>query len=269
MVSVKECKCCKTLKTLNQFHKRGDNDFRSECKICRLEKESKRNQLNKEHVSKLRKNNYEKHKANTNEKKRLKYKANPEPFKTSVKTHYQKNKQNKLEYAKQYRSTLNNTIKQATYMEEYRKTNKESIRKTRYNWEKNELETNPAYRIAKSLRGRKRAALAKIKVKSLTSALKDLSQDDLQLKAIFESKWLEGMNWSNYGSAKDKWNIDHYIPFCYFSKEEMEIELNQRILNHPINLRPMWAVDNLKKSGSIPLDVEQVIQQILSAITNE
>ena len=51
------------------------------------------------------------------------------------------------------------------------------------------------------------------------------------------------MTWDNYG----EWNIDHIIPLCAFDltrENELMQACNWR------NLRPMWAEDNLAKSGS-------------------
>ena len=58
-----------------------------------------------------------------------------------------------------------------------------------------------------------------------------------------EKQFKKGMTWENYG----EWNIDHIIPLCAFDltrENELMQACNWR------NLRPMWAEDNLAKSGS-------------------
>lgn len=58
-----------------------------------------------------------------------------------------------------------------------------------------------------------------------------------------EKQFKKGMTWDNYG----EWNIDHIIPLCAFDltrENELMQACNWR------NLRPMWAEDNLAKSGS-------------------
>jgi hypothetical protein len=50
------------------------------------------------------------------------------------------------------------------------------------------------------------------------------------------------MSWDNYG----EWHIDHIIPISV-GKNKEEIEG----LNHYLNLRPLWAEENLKKSNKI------------------
>ena len=48
------------------------------------------------------------------------------------------------------------------------------------------------------------------------------------------------MNWDNYG----EWQIDHVVPISQAKTTNKIIELN-----HFTNLRPMWAIDNIKKSN--------------------
>ena len=58
-----------------------------------------------------------------------------------------------------------------------------------------------------------------------------------QLKAHFESLFIEGMSWENYG----KWHVDHIRPISSFKAEEWEQ------INHYTNLQPLWANDNFAK----------------------
>lgn len=61
-----------------------------------------------------------------------------------------------------------------------------------------------------------------------------------------ENQLTEGMTWDNYGNGEGKWNLDHIIP------------LSKAYLDGPdafaaackfTNIRPMWAVDNVKKGN--------------------
>jgi hypothetical protein len=58
-----------------------------------------------------------------------------------------------------------------------------------------------------------------------------------ELKARFESLFVEGMSWDNYG----EWHVDHIRPVSSFKPEEWEQ------INHYTNLQPLWAEDNLVK----------------------
>ena len=73
-----------------------------------------------------------------------------------------------------------------------------------------------------------------------TNTLKLLRCTWEEAKAHFESLFLEGMTWENYG----EWHIDHIRPVASFSGASEE-ELKQ--MNHISNLQPLWAIDNIKK----------------------
>lgn len=57
-----------------------------------------------------------------------------------------------------------------------------------------------------------------------------------------ESQFLKGMNWDN----RKLWHIDHIIPISLAKTEEEVIKLN-----HYTNLRPLWAIDNIRKSNKL------------------
>jgi hypothetical protein len=54
------------------------------------------------------------------------------------------------------------------------------------------------------------------------------------------------MTWKNYGQFG--WHIDHIIPCDAF---DLTLEEEQKKCFHYSNLRPLWWVDNLKKSKKI------------------
>ena len=60
----------------------------------------------------------------------------------------------------------------------------------------------------------------------------------MHLASLFEP----GMSWSNHG----KWHIDHIKPCATFDLTDPE---QQKACFHYTNLQPLWAVDNLRKSG--------------------
>jgi len=83
---------------------------------------------------------------------------------------------------------------------------------------------------------------SKNKIKS-TEAI--LGCSFIDFKSHIESQFLEGMSWQNRG----EWHIDHIIPISLAKTEEQLI-----YLNHHTNLRPMWAIQNIKKSNKIFLE---------------
>lgn len=61
-------------------------------------------------------------------------------------------------------------------------------------------------------------------------------------KKYMESKFLEGMSWTNRG----EWHIDHIIPLSSATSEDEIIKLC-----HYLNLQPLWGEDNIKKGDKI------------------
>lgn len=64
------------------------------------------------------------------------------------------------------------------------------------------------------------------------------------LKEFLEKKFTEGMSWNNYGLYG--WHIDHIIPL---SSAKTDKEIYE--LCHYLNLQPLWAEDNLRKSNKL------------------
>ncbi len=67
-----------------------------------------------------------------------------------------------------------------------------------------------------------------------------------QLRIHLENRFLDGMNWNNYG----KWHIDHIIPISFFrynSANDTEFRMCWRLEN----LQPLWAEDNMIKSNKV------------------
>lgn len=62
--------------------------------------------------------------------------------------------------------------------------------------------------------------------------------------AHIESKFEDGMSWSNHG----EWHIDHIRPISDFLASGI---FDPKVVNALDNLQPMWAKDNLSKGASI------------------
>ena len=65
-----------------------------------------------------------------------------------------------------------------------------------------------------------------------------------QLKETIESKFVDGMSWSNYG----EWHVDHKLPITHFNISEMGDEEFMRCWSLD-NLQPMWGIENIRKSN--------------------
>jgi len=67
-------------------------------------------------------------------------------------------------------------------------------------------------------------------------------------KKHIESQFIDGMSWEN----RNEWHVDHIIPVSS-AKDEGEMIL----LNHYLNLQPLWATDNLSKGSKLPALIMQ------------
>lgn len=75
------------------------------------------------------------------------------------------------------------------------------------------------------------------------SAVKDLGCSIEDFKKYLQSKFQDGMTWENYG----EWHIDHIKPLSLFNLTDKQQFL--QACNY-INLQPLWAEENLRKSNS-------------------
>ena len=135
--------------------------------------------------------------------------------------YYELNKESILKKQKQHRSRekVKSNINQ--YCKQRRRTDL-NIR----------LKDNISSRIRKAInRGSKN-----------TSSINLIGCSIEKLKTHLEKQFTDGMSWDNYG----EWHIDHIKPCCSF---DLSKESEQKQCFHYSNMQPLWALDNLKKSG--------------------
>jgi hypothetical protein len=76
------------------------------------------------------------------------------------------------------------------------------------------------------------------------SAVADLGCTIKELVAHLEGQFLPGMTWKNW--SRHGWHIDHIEPLCSFDLTDRAQVLRAC---HYTNLRPMWAIENLRKGA--------------------
>ncbi len=163
------------------------------------------------------------------------------------------------------RAYKKNKHRDALTMKKYYNSNKETIKirgREYYRLYKNEMmikskiyarkrrKTDISFKLLCYLRNRIYYALiGKNKSKS-TRNLIGCSVE--QLKSHLQSKFTKGMAWNNYG----KWHVDHIKPCCSFDLSKPEEQ--EKCFNYT-NLQPLWAKDNLRKSGTFKkvIDLEK------------
>jgi len=67
-----------------------------------------------------------------------------------------------------------------------------------------------------------------------------------ELRHHLETRFLPGMTWENMG----EWHIDHIIPVSHFYFDNPE-DQDFKVCWSLLNLRPLWAKDNLSKGNKV------------------
>lgn len=135
----------------------------------------------------------------------------------------------KIYYAK------NKERKRSYYLE-----NQAKIRLYNVAYVKNRKEKDPIFRLSSNLRARLTMAIRHQGIEKHTSFAAAYGCSKTELKIHLESKFVPGMDWSNY--SRTGWHVDHIIPLA--SAKTIE-DLYK--LSHFSNLQPLWATENLRK----------------------
>lgn len=122
---------------------------------------------------------------------------------------------------------------------------------------------NPVKKLAMNLRSRVASTFNRAKTKGFDT-IKDLKTLELvgaeswvQVKEYLENLWLPGMTWGNHGALGPdgikRWHIDHHIPIDYFInyRDFTDVNVQKECFCYK-NLKPLWAVDNIKKRNKLP-----------------
>ena len=146
-------------------------------------------------------------------------------------------KKNRQKALKHYNNNKDNIIskKRELYKtEDFKNYNKK--------YAQNKRSTDVNYKLKSNTSNRIRKLINKDSVKTLDVIGCSIEE----LKKYLEAKFLEGMNWSNYGLKG--WHIDHIKPCSSFDLTNEE-ELKKCF--HYTNLQPLWCRDNWSKSDKL------------------
>jgi len=114
----------------------------------------------------------------------------------------------------------------------------------RRKWKKR-YESDSLFKFKRLMRNNVRDSFKRKGFSKNTKSREILGADWDVIRKYFEGKFVDGMNWENYG----KWHIDHILPISTAVSEGDVIRLN-----HYTNLQPLWAEDNLKKSDKLTIE---------------
>ncbi len=234
---VKTCIKCSIEKKIDNFPLRDKSKgtYRNECKQCRKEYLIE----NKEKFREVNKN------WRLENKDKIK-----EQNKNNMYNWLLTNKVKNDEYKKKYRLENGEKIsetKKKWYIEnrelinikraKYRIEHKEQLQKiSKERWKK--VKDNPILKLKDSIR-----KLVYITIKNQGYSKKSHTYEVLgcsyeDFKIYIESKFLEEMNWKNYG----EWHLDHITPISWATTEK-EVYL----YSHYSNFQPLWSFDNISK----------------------
>lgn len=199
-----------------------DKNFNIMCKI-----ESAQVKWNNSHPEKM---------AESSRRYRIRHR---EKLRIAYRKWYEENKEKGIAASTRWSST--NKEKRKLYRIKGRSTSRKYE-----NWL---YKNNINFKISKILRARLNDKLRKYinnpNINSF-SAVKNLGCTIPELKVWIENKFEEGMTWDNW--ATDGWHIDHSLPFGAFDITKRE---NLLKLCNFTNLKPMWAVENIKKGKKL------------------
>ena len=189
---------------------------------------------------------YERNKQSRLEKAKNYYNQNRELILSKIdkdkKNAYKKqwDKQNQ-QHIKLYRNNYleqnkQNIIKRKS---EYRRENKQKLQQ----YFKQKLKDDPIFKLSCAIRKRVGEIIRTKRFTKSKSLNEYLGCDGETFQRHIESQFSPDMNWENYGLV---WNIDHIIPLSIAKTNHQVYELN-----HYKNLRPMYSTDNFKKGNKL------------------
>ena len=187
----------------------------------------------KEKIQQYHKQYYEQHKKEIGQH----HKDNATKIKQYNKQYYEEHKEKIQEYQKQWREDHRKEINQ--YSREYRKE-----------YEKNRLETDPKFKLRKTISNSVRKGLKKrLSSKKGKATFDFLPYTINELKQHLEKQFEPWMNWNNWGSGKGCWQIDHIKPDAVFNYRDV-VDKEFKDCWALTNLQPFDAIENIKKGAS-------------------
>ena len=238
-----ECKeCCAKKYADSQIVKRQNKQkelldrIESNVKTCAKCNETKsKNEFTK---SSQRKDGYKPYcKKCHNENNRDYRSRNPETSRLSSSIWIENNKDRREAYVRKWQENNRDRVNQLA--RDRRERNPDAVKEYQKKYS-----SIPSVRIRRAVSSRIRTCLILGKGGQRTFDVLGYSISELTLH--LERQFLPGMSWDNYG----KWHIDHILPVSSFSVESMgDEEFNACWALS--NLRPLWAVDNMRKHASI------------------
>lgn len=255
-------KCRETFPLTDQFFGIRDDSpdgFRNDCKACVKKRRDAWHQRNREDQTSKMKEYRKQNIDSLIEKKRDYNNKNRDIMIVKCRNYYQENRVKVLAQMREHWTDNKEQISQSRkkrYREnyevftekrkEYASKNREMINKTAALYCASRKQTDMEYRILCAIRTRICIAIRTSRSHKVTGTTKLLGCTISELRKHLEKQFLPGMSWDNW--ARDGWHIDHRIPCACF---DLSFPNQQKECFNYKNLRPMWAVDNLRKGAKL------------------
>ena len=214
----KKCSKCGEIKPIINFQKRilpsGKNSHYNQCKSC---KNLYQNFWNKSHFKPL-----------TEEQKLKSYKR--------LSLYYKTHPEKRAARNKRYRQAHPEKCKEI-YIK-YKPINNERQKLRR--------KTDIKFKLIGDYRNRLNQALKNNQKYGHSVDLLMCSTEEW--KKHIELQFVDGMSWNNRGLKSNEWSIDHIIPCDFF---DLSDPVEQYMCFRWQNTRPIWHVDNVKKSNKL------------------
>lgn len=266
---MKKCYKCQELKEIYEFTKNRSNKDGLDCycKVCRRKASQDYRAANPKKIAEANRDYYQSNRDKDVERKNEWRKANPDKVADQRRRYYEKNKEKiserNSEWQKANKDKVNesnrrwreaNPEKVAGYYEKYGQT--EARRKSAREWAKRNREsgrmrrveryhTDEQFNISIKLRRRIHMAIRNQYTEKAVGTIELLGCSFADVKKHIESKFTEGMTWEKLFTGEI--HIDHIRPCASFDLTDAD---QQKECFHYTNLQPLWARDNLSKSGS-------------------
>lgn len=126
---------------------------------------------------------------------------------------------------------------------DYYKSNRQKANETKRKRRLERRKTDTLYALKTSVRSLICKVFREKSFKKCSKAGEIIGCDWRHFKSHIEAQFIDNMSWDNRG----QWHIDHIVPLASAKTPEDVVRLN-----HYSNLRPLWAIDNLKKGARMP-----------------
>jgi hypothetical protein len=223
--TTKTCNQCKQEQSLENFYKKKGckHGVMTVCKPCWKNQVQVFQQTNRDPIS---------------ERSKQRYIDNIDKYSKRNQENYIANQEERKEKQREYNLLNKDKRKKYNQLPEVKKRDNDYM--------KTYSKSTPEKHLATNIRCSISMRLREINSKKDQKTLDIIGLGSWEeFKHHIKSQFTDGMNWDNYGNKiETDWSIDHIIPISSATTLE-----EVKKLNHYTNLRPMWHIDNIKKSN--------------------